>query len=215
MAYTARSATERGGSDVHAWRPGLPAPIRLTVDGRSVLGGWAGRLVAVSAIVRGDGPSGDAPVTAAATRTTLIDPATGIVVGDAIADAWRPSIDPLGRFAIFWEGSVHSTPDGGPWRPSRGRLVLAGFGLEPDPSPADRHRRGQRPTAVTPVVTDRTPLTDGTGAPAMWSVAWDAAGSTARVWITDDAGLSRLVTVVPAELSGAFRSLPIQHRFRR
>jgi hypothetical protein len=213
MAFTARPE-DAAGSDVYAWRPGLAAPRRLTADGRSVFGGWAGRLLLVSAIVAGDDREGEPTAAGTDTRTILVDPATGGSVGEAIADAWQPSLDPLARFVVFWEGTVDRASDGRSWQPDHGRLVLATFGLAPAPSSVDRHRHGGgRPTTVTPIVSHRTTLAEG-GVSA-WSIAWDAAGSTARVWITDHQGLSRLVTVVPADLAAAFRSLPVQTRLRR
>jgi SpoIID/LytB domain protein len=198
MAFSARPPRDRAGSDVYVWRPGMIAPRALTSGGRSLFAGWVGGLVLTSGIVEGDAPppAGESPELA--TATSLIDPVSGLVVGDPIDDAWRPSIDPSTRFAVHWEGTVAPRPDGSGWQPARGRLVVARFGLEPVSLPAAIPWSPGRWPSVSPIVSDAVTVADA--GVADWEVLWDEGARRVSVWIVDGEGSGRLVSLALSDL---------------
>ena len=213
MAFSARPSHDGAGSDVYAWRPGLESVRTLTSDHRSVFAGWVGGLALASGIVVRDGQASDGEPTDLAVRSILIDPETGRSIGDPIADAWRPSVDPDGGYIVFWEGSVAPDPDTAGWRPAEGRLVIARFRLDPVVLvPGIPVSPGRLP-AVVPVVTSPVPLAD-TGV-AGWDVLWDGAAGQASVWIVDEDGSSRLVSYALADVPSPDTRDPDIARMRR
>jgi hypothetical protein len=64
------------------------------------------------------------PPTLAIPDSFLLDPATGIVVDLAVA-AWRPVLDPSGRYVVYWDGTMRLDETSGLWTPWEGRLVIA------------------------------------------------------------------------------------------
>ena len=198
IAFSARPSTDREGSDVYVWRPGLASASALTGDHRSLFAGWVGGLALVSSIVVDHDHIAGVEPPDTTVRSVLIDPASGHQVGDPIAGAWRPSIDPDGGFAVFWEGTVARDRESTGWRPTTGRLVIARFRLERIPFPAGIPvSPGSWPT-LTPVVTGTVPLADA--GVAGWDVLWDVPGGRASVWILDEDGSSRLVTFALADV---------------
>ena len=69
----------------------------------------------------------------------ILDPATGSqTFVPQTGNAWRPSVDPTGRQAVYWTGKLRATSDGPGFAPESGRLVLGtwdtgtGDTLDPD-----------------------------------------------------------------------------------
>jgi hypothetical protein len=159
FAFTARAADGSGGPDVYAWHVGDELARRLTDDGASYFGSWSGNELIAS---RPDDPASDE----AEPKTIRIDPATGAET-DAGA-GWRPAVDPTGKLAIVWDGTLDRTADAA-WTPGTGALELRSW--------SDSGPGGASGSQRTRVVTD--------AAPQDFDVRWDETGEWVAVWIAD------------------------------
>jgi len=135
FAFTARPSDGTAGPDIYVWRVGDAQAHPITTDHRSELGGWNGDIIVGStAIDTPDGPVGGA---------FLIDPATGKQTSlPQAGNAWRPSVDPFNRQAVYWTGRLRPTTDGPGFAPDTGRLVIGTWGATTT-APSD----GPSPTA--------------------------------------------------------------------
>jgi hypothetical protein len=163
FAFTAKAAeADAGGSDVFVWRVGDRRAERLTTDGHSYFASWSGDRVVVSR-----------PSDASATRTdpvsVLIDPSTGDE--RAVGSLWRPMVDPSGRFAIAWDGTIERTEAADVWAPGRGRLELRPWSSESGPAPS-------KGSGEQVLVTD--------AARGDFDVRWDDTGEWVAVWVGDE-----------------------------
>lgn len=167
FAFTARPADGRHGPDVYLWRPGQPEAVAVTTDHASVFADWVdGQLLIsrVSGDVAADGSQ--QPV------SVLVDPATGVQRVISVAPAWRPTVDPTARTAVWWDGSLRRSTSGSGWQGSDGRLVL---GRWRGPNPAD----GSSPhPAVAPDILAQGSISE-------WQVRWDETGTRLALWIVD------------------------------
>ena len=160
FAFTARPADGTGGADVYVWRVGDEHAVKVTDDGTSYFASWSGN----DMIASRPGGSGSGDVRAV---SVSIDPATQVET-DA-GDLWRPVVDPTGRFAIAWDGSIERASDDPTWSPARGTLELRRWTDE-----------GPRAAAGSPrsrVVAD--------AAAGDFDVRWDEAGEWVAVWVAD------------------------------
>jgi hypothetical protein len=118
----------------------------------------------------------------AVARSFILDPATDSETPLA-APAWRPVVDPTGRFVTYWAGTLRYDAGTLSWLPDRGVLVLASW-----PALA-----GTDPTAeLAPVPLLNTSVD---GAPfGEWDVRWDESGIHVAVWLADpgDPNVGRL-----------------------
>ena len=147
FAFSARPLGTTTGADLYLWKVGDAAALPVTADGATYFSGWFdGRIVASRL-------SPAAPEDAAATEAAtaepaataegspapstgpeelhptsfLVDPVTLLTTDLTGPDIWLPAIDPTGRFAAYWSGTVVLDPAGAGWRPATGRLVLDGW----------------------------------------------------------------------------------------
>ena len=160
FAFTARPTGQTSGADVYAWRVGSEAAVPVTDDGASYFASWSDDELIVS---RPDDPTAkDAePVTVG------VDPADG--TERKAGEAWRPAIDPTGKRAIVWIGSLKLADDGASWVPDKGTLELRGWSKDgPDQAEGPERER---------VVTD--------AAPRDFDVRWDDSGEWVAVWVAD------------------------------
>jgi putative zinc finger protein len=159
FAFTARPSGHTTGADVYAWRVGSAAAVPVTDDGASYFASWSDDELIVS---RPDDPTAkDAdPV------TLRVDPADG-TERDA-GDAWRPAVDPTGKRAIVWIGSLKLAEDAS-WVPDKGSLELRAWSKDgPDRAQGPERER---------VVSD--------AAPRDFDVRWDESGEWVAVWVAD------------------------------
>lgn len=175
FAFTARPIDGSAGPDVYVWKVGDAKAHRVTDDHRSMFGSWAGDLVAGSTVVEKN-PNRLDPA------TFLLDPTTSAVTGLAqIGQAWRPSVDPTGRKAVYWSGTVRATSEPG-YAPDAGRLVLGDWGVtavrDDSASPAPTAPHGDQ-SAV------RHETTISAGRIGDWDARWDTDGTHLAVWIAD------------------------------
>ena len=161
FAFTARPADGTGGTDVYAWRIGDERARRITQDGASYFASWSDDTLIAS---RPD----DATATAADASTVSIDPGSG--AEQEAGQGWRPAIDPTGKRAVVWIGSLKRSDDGLTWVPDKGALELRSWSAEGP----DRTRGSVRRERV---VSD--------AAPRDFDVRWDESGEWVAVWVAD------------------------------
>jgi hypothetical protein len=168
FAFTARPAYGSGGPDVYRWRVGDESAEPLTTDGMTYFASWSGNELIASRPADADDETPHA-------ATVRIDPVSG-VQSDA-GDIWRPAVDPSGRFAIGWDGSVSRVEDG-TWTPRNGSLELRRWS-EDGARPVDAPERYRVATEV---------------APNDFDVRWDDSSEWVAVWVADerDASVGRL-----------------------
>jgi hypothetical protein len=162
FAFTARPADGTGGSDVYVWRVGDELAVKVTDDGTSYFASWSGNEM-IASRPTGSGTDDARPV------SVSIDPATHAET-DA-GDLWRPVVDPTGRFAIAWDGSIERATDDPTWSPARGTLELRRW--------TDAGARDASGPPRSRVVAD-----DAAGD---FDVRWDEAGEWVAVWVADAA----------------------------
>lgn len=160
FAFTARPADGSGGPDVHVWRVGDKQAVKVTDDGASYFASWSGNEIIASRPSQ-PGSEDARPV------SIMIDPATH-AEADA-GDLWRPVVDPTGRFAIAWDGSLARADADGTWMPARGSLELRRWS---DDGPRD----------ATGSKASRLAADEAAGD---FDVRWDEAGEWVAVWIAE------------------------------
>jgi hypothetical protein len=163
FAFTARPADGSGGTDVYAWRVGDERARRITQDGASYFASWSDDTLIAS---RPDDSSG----AAADASTVSIDPRSG-AEHDA-GDGWRPAVDPSGKRAIVWMGSVKRSDDDTTWVPDDGALELRSWSAD-------------GPDRVRGTARDERVVTEA--APRDFDVRWDESGEWVAVWVADPA----------------------------
>jgi hypothetical protein len=170
FAFTARPSDGSRGPDVWVWRVGDLEAKPLTDDGVSYFASWSGDRAVVS---RPADPAADTSDPA----SLVIDPATGDQ--RLVGEIWRPMVDPSGRFAIGWRGTLEHAEDPLLWTPARGRLELRAWSADGETTAIDSPE-DQR------VVAD--------SAHGDFDVRWDESGEWVAVWIGDerDAATGRL-----------------------
>jgi len=187
LAFSARPADGSHGPDIYVWTAGDTLARAMTKDHRSVFAGWLGDTILGSRVVEetpaaeGEAPSADpsassGPVSSTPTNVPLrpeaflLDPTTGEATPIAGRRVWRPSADPTGMLAVYWDGSLE-VDESGAWQTVRGRLVVgpwSGLATEPPSDDAD-----------TPVeVLEEGPI-------ATWDAQWDETGTHLAIWIAD------------------------------
>jgi hypothetical protein len=170
FAFTARPSDGSRGPDVWVWKVGDPEAKPLTDDGVSYFASWSGDRAVVSR------PADPAADTSDPT-SLVIDPATGDQ--RLVGEIWRPMVDPSGRFAIGWRGTLEHADDALLWAPARGRLELRAWSADGE-------------TTAVDAPADQREVADS--AHGDFDVRWDETGEWVAVWIGDerDAATGRL-----------------------
>jgi hypothetical protein len=189
FAFTARPVDGAAGPDIFVWRVGDARARAVTTDHRSVFGSWTSDVMVGSTIVATTKGNGAAS-TDLQPVTYLLDPATkAVTVLPQTGQAWRPAVDPTGRLAVYWAGTVRATASNG-YAPDTGRLVLGDWGAgtsAPTDGPAPTPLKGDQVAA-------RHETTIAAGRLEDWDARWDGTGTHLAVWIADprNAGVGRL-----------------------
>jgi hypothetical protein len=186
LAFSARPAQGADGPDVYVWHIGDPKAHPVTSDHGSVFSAWVGDQVLASradrdqVLVEDEAPSLEPVAVHAQPVSFLLDPATGKEHDlDGFA-AWRPVVDPSGRWVLYWTGSLDFDPVARTWVPAEGGLVIDRWdSVGEDPSAS------ADPQPLLPVST--APVRD-------WEVRWDPSGRYLGAWVADplSPGLGRL-----------------------
>ncbi len=183
FAFTARPSDGSGGPDIYVWKVGEPEARAITTDHRSTFGSWlANDTMVGSSVVDATEVPAASPATGRTGQSFLLDPATGTQVAlPQTGSAWRPSVDPSGRRAVYWTGSLRRSGDAPVDLPDDGRLVIG------DWVAADAE--GSDAPAATPLTGDqgseRHETTIAHGRLSDWDARWDASGTKLAVWIAD------------------------------
>lgn len=139
LAFSARPLGGSGGPDIYTWHPGDQFAVALTTDHASAFASWAGtRIVGSTATTDTTDPLRASPL------SFVIDPATGERRDIGTAGVWLPSVDPTGRFVVFWSGDLETT--GTTAMPGRGALLFDSWAAL-DPFAEGIQRDGPRPVA--------------------------------------------------------------------
>ncbi|MEO8228458.1 MAG: hypothetical protein ABI628_01710 [Chloroflexota bacterium] len=194
LAFSARPAQGSDGPDVYVWHTGDQKARAVTSDHGSVFSAWVdGQILASRAdqVNVPDAPSSpDAGAATAQPVSFLLDPSSGREHDlDGFA-AWRPVVDPSGRWVVYWTGSLVFDPVARTWIPADGRLVL------------DRWDSVGRDSSAT---ADPRPLLPESAAPVHdWEVRWDPSGRYLGAWVADplSPGLGRLTLLAINRTTG-------------
>ena len=133
LAFSAMPADRSQGSDVYVWRPGDEQAHPITDDHGSLFASWSGTRIAVSRTLADASDSREI-----VGQMVVIDPGSGEERTVDLERGWLPSVDPTGRFVIYWRGRL--TERAGAVSPDDGRLYVADWtSLDPWPTsdPAD------------------------------------------------------------------------------
>jgi hypothetical protein len=223
FAFSARPADGSHGPDIYVWQVGQPSAVPITDDHRSVVSSWMdGRILASRAVseaagapepssqpsaVPSSGPSIEPSFDHDATfrpETFLIDPATTEETILAGVPAWRPSVDPTRRLAVYWDGTLQFDEATFEWQPAEGRLVLGPWPAMPQP-PVDPPASGAPDGSATPSAEPgraTPPIDSPEASPPVrledpievihegrindWDARWDELGTHLAVWIEDE-----------------------------
>jgi hypothetical protein len=181
FAFTARPIDGTAGPDIYLWRVGSDAAQRVTDDGRSVFGSWVGDTVVASRAVDPSGSTDGLATNGLRAEAFLLDPASGTRIAlPQTGSAWRPVVDPSGRKAVYWAGTLRAVSGPG-YAPEGGRLVLGDWAVT-DPMPSG----SPEATALTGDQSNaRHETTIGAGQIDDWDARWDQSGTHLAVWIAD------------------------------
>jgi hypothetical protein len=190
LAFSAMPVNGSRGADLYLWRVGDERATRLTSDHRTWFASWSGDRIVASRV---SGRGGEV-----AARTIVIDPSTGRWREVALRDAWLPSVDPDGRYALSWRGELE-----GPARQPRtrsGELFLVDWAaVDPFQAQAPRDpdgqsipsaiqtREGQAKTNASDAWLERVePVRNTTLDPLLdWEVQWTSDGANFGYWVAD------------------------------
>jgi hypothetical protein len=191
FAFTARPTDGSAGPDIYVWKVGEATARPVTSDHHSTFGSWIGDDMMVGSTVvdvAGDQSGSPAPSAAASPsageRTAvsfLLDPRDGTQVAlPQTGRTWRPSVDPTGRRAVYWTGTLRRSDDAPADVPDAGRLVVGDWATG-DAAPSGS------PLATPPSdqPTDRHESTIAEGRIPDWDARWDPTGTKLAVWIAD------------------------------
>jgi anti-sigma factor RsiW len=223
LAFSAVAAGGTGGPDIYLWHPGEDVAVALTTDHASAFASWAGtRIVGSTATTDATDPLHALPV------SFVIDPATGERRDVASDGVWLPSVDPTGRFVVFWSGDLETTA--GTAMPGRGALLFGSWAAldpfaegalpaasslapaetaaVPIASPSPGRRRAEptetpRPTVFFGNGESVTMPLEASPDAAMppvrdWLIAWSADGSAFGTWVGDSPGTDIGILTVQA-----------------
>jgi hypothetical protein len=190
---TTANALARGGAGVM-----LLATAQSNAEGAATLSfaGRAGAAVAPAAPAAAASASADPaspaasdpastaeqPAGTAVARSFILDPASDAET-PLTAPAWRPVVDPTGRFVIYWAGTLRYDASTLTWLPDQGVLVLASW---PSLSGSDP----KADLAPVPLLNESV---DGSPS-GEWDIRWDESGTHVGVWLADpgDPNVGRL-----------------------
>ncbi len=100
----------------------------------------------------------------------LIDPATHARTNLTVP-AWRPIVDPLGRWALYWQGTIAADASGERWVMGTGQLMLGSWAALAGAETA----AGPQPLVLSPEFS----AIEG----ADWDARWDDTGEHLAVWV--------------------------------
>jgi hypothetical protein len=199
FAFTARPADGSVGPDIYLWKVGQPSARAITTNHGSVFGSWTRDDQLVGSSVVELAPPDQSSAAAERLGTSfVIDPVTGARTAlPETGRTWRPSVDPTGRRAVYWTGTLKPAADAPVDLPDDGQLVVGDW-VRDLPSGSDAPRDTPAPDDQA---TARHETTIDAGALTDWDARWDSTGTRLAVWIADprnpDVGSLSLYDVDP------------------
>ena len=193
FAFTARPIDGSAGPDIYVWKVGDALARAVTTDHRSVFGSWVGDIVVGSTVVATAQGGGQAGTSELAGVSFLLDPSTAAITAlPQTGRAWRPTVDPSGRQAVYWAGTLRAGAAVPEFSPEAGRLVLGdwgvsgGAGASADPSASGDPSGSPTPAAsIDDQAANRHETTIAAGRMEDWDARWDETGTRLAVWIAD------------------------------
>jgi hypothetical protein len=210
LAFSARPIDSSTGPDLYLWKVGDAKAHAVTADHATFFAGWFhDRILASRVVMASTGgpvasaePSAEPSATPAAIESPsaaptatveshpvsfLLDPATSVSQDLATPDVWLPSVDPSGRFATYWLGTVIPDAAGTGWVPATGRLVLDGWTapLEPDASATPASSATPAGSGEIRVGPAGTPVDLVVGPISAFDARFDPTGIRLAVWVAD------------------------------
>ena len=128
VAFAARPVDHSTGPDVFVWRVGQEQAARVTFRHADLFAGWYGRQILLSEISAGE-TSGTATAAASSGTDTvgsssyLLNPDTGAAL-EIDRPMLLPTVDPTGKYLIYWSGTVEFDPASGLWQSGQGDLYF-------------------------------------------------------------------------------------------
>jgi hypothetical protein len=209
LAFSARPIDGSTGPDLYLWKVGDATAHPVTSDHSTFFAGWYGSKILASRVVTPTAtpsasgePSAEPSARPAAVESSsaaptvpveshpisfIYDPATALSQDFATPDVWLPSVDPSGRFATYWLGTVVPDAAGTGWVPATGRLVLDGWTapLEPAASSTPATSPGPGESAAPLVGPAGTPVDLVVGPISAFDARFDPTGIRLAVWVAD------------------------------
>ena len=199
LAFSARPIGGSTGPDLYVWKVGDQKAHPVTADHATFFSGWFGNRILASRIVTAptgvpdaSGKPSSEPSAAPAFVEShpvsfVFDPASGLSQDLAGPDIWLPSVDPSGRFAAYWLGTVVPDAAGTGWVPATGRLVLDGWNtpLGPGVSATPATSAGPGETSGMPGGPAGTPIDLVAGPINAFDARFDPTGIRLAVWVAD------------------------------
>jgi hypothetical protein len=198
FAFTARPSDGSTGPDVYLWKVGDAEAHAVTTDHHSTFGSWTTDNLAVGSSIANVATSGSQPPDDLSGVSFVLDPGTGRRVAlPQTGRTWRPAVDPTGRRAVYWAGSLRQRSDAPVFVPSAGRLVVGDWNVEasaPSGGPVATPLSGDQANARHETTIEAGRIDD-------WDARWDSTGTKLAVWIADagrlDVGRLSLYAVDP------------------
>lgn len=198
FAFTARPIDGSAGPDIYVWKVGDPLARAVTTDHRSVFGSWVGDIAVGSTVVTAPQNGEEAGSPEMSGSSFLLDPSTAMITAlPQTGRAWRPAVDPSGRQAVYWAGTLRTSETVPEYGPDTGRLVLGDWGMsgaagasaDPNASSAPTEPVGSSSPSPSSSVADQTAdrheTTIAAGRMEDWDARWDETGTRLAVWIAD------------------------------
>jgi hypothetical protein len=181
FAFTARPVGGSAGPDIYVWKVGEPLATPVTTDHRSIFGSWVGDVMVGSTVVEASMGNGSSAKTELQPSSYLLDPSTRQMTPlPQTGQAWRPAVDPTGRRAIYWSGTLRTTTSPG-FAPDAGKLVLGDWGTG-----SSAPTEGPLPTPLKDDQANaRHETTISAGRIEDWDARWDSEGTHVAIWIAD------------------------------
>jgi hypothetical protein len=128
VAFAARPVDHSTGPDVFVWRAGQEQAARVTFRHADLFAGWYGRQILLSEISAGQTSGAPTTTTSSGADTVgstsyMLDPNTGAVL-EIDRPMLLPTVDPTGKYLIYWSGAVEFDPSTGLWQPGQGDLYF-------------------------------------------------------------------------------------------
>jgi hypothetical protein len=209
VAFSARPVDHSTGPDLFVWRVGQELATVVTHRHADMFAGWYGRQVIVSVITGASGTSGTGGT------SYVFDPETG-KVSQISRPMLLPTVDPTGRYLIFWSGTVEFDQASGLWQPGNGNLYFDAWSditlvpstLDPVATPSPTQTPAP-PASPSPAASSASPEESSSGS-AEAAVSTPQASAVPTPTATPTATAAGTPTPAPLSLPQVLPASPAQ-----